>query len=213
MQLKKGSDLFRAQYGCVQKHQDEHPIPLQCHSAKRMRPDRKFVKAGRANAEYKAVFYAAVTPEVAIKEMRPWIGAYLSVAQFRTKKDLRIVNLFDVYKGFEEGFMLAINRSKLTGKNFDDYVWHTIGEAFCQPVMLSDEPHGYLPTQIIAELIKSMGYDGLAYRSSVEHERKSQEDAVPNVALFDVNAVSMQKKGWVVRITDFQLEFDDGPHY
>jgi hypothetical protein len=213
VKLPKGSNVYRAQHGCVQKDWDEQRIPLQCHNKKRMLPDRSHVRAGRANAEYKAVFYASVTPEIAVKEMRPWIGSYLSVARFRIKRDLRIVNLFDAYRGFMEGWMMSVKRSSLVGKKYDDYVWHSIGEAFCQPVTLSDDPHCYLPTQIIAEQIKSLGYDGLAYRSSTEPARRSHEEAGANVALFDLGAVSMQKKGWVVKVKSLEVEIENGPHY
>lgn len=211
--LPKGSNLYRAQHGCRQIDWDEHPETLRCHGKKRMLPDRNHVRAGRANADYKAVFYASISPDIAVKEMRPWIGSYLSVARFRVKRDLEIVNLFDAYGGFMKGFELAVRRSKLKGKEYDAYVWHCIGEAFCQPVTLSDDPHSYLPTQIIAELIKSMGYDGLAYRSSTEPERKSQEDAGANVALFDTSSVSMQQRGSVVKVTSLEIEIDNGPHY
>ncbi len=207
----KGSNVFRAQHGCVQTDSDEQRIPLSCHNKKRMFPDRNHVRAGRANAEYKAVFYASITPEIAVKEMRPWIGSYLSVARFRIKRNLRIINLFGAYRGFMEGWMLSVKRSNLVGKEYDNYVWHSIGEAFCQPVTLSDDPHCYLPTQIIAEQIKSLGYDGLAYKSSTEPAKKSHEDSVANVALFDLGAVSMQE-GWVVKVTSLEVVIEDGRH-
>ncbi|TWT80462.1 hypothetical protein CA13_18810 [Planctomycetes bacterium CA13] len=100
--LQKGSNLYRAQHGWRQTDWDEHPQPLQCHGKKRMLPENNHVRAGRANADYKAIFYASISPEIAVKEMRPWIGSYLSVARFRVKRDLKIVNLFDAYRGFKE---------------------------------------------------------------------------------------------------------------
>lgn len=38
----------------------------------------------------------------------------------------------------------------------------------------------YVPTQIIAELIKSLGYDGIAYKSSLANGH--------NIALFDLES-------------------------
>jgi len=101
----------------------------------------------------------------------------------------------------------------MKGKDFDDYLWNAMGEAFCQPVTISDDPIGYLPTQILAELIQSLGYDGLAYRSSTEPEYKGLQDAGANLALFDLGGVAMHGRGRVVKIKNLELDIYDGPHY
>jgi hypothetical protein len=178
-----------------------------------MIPNRNLVRAGRANSDRKAVFYAASNKEIAIKEMRPWIGSYVSVAAFKIKKDLRIVDFFQTYGGIYQTILFGLKRKKMTSREFDDYVWHSIGEAFCRPVTISDDPLGYLPTQIIAELIQSLGYDGLAYRSSTEPEFYGPKDAGANLALFDVGAVAMHGGGCVVKIKKLELEIEDGPLY
>jgi hypothetical protein len=213
VKLPKGTIVYRAQLDCVQKDWNEDPVPLQCHGRKRMIPNRNLVSAGRANPDRKAVFYCAVNSEIAIKETRPWIGSYVSIATFRIKRELKIVDFFTAYGGIYQSIASAIRRKKMKGKEFDDHVWHKMGEAFCQPVSISDDPIEYLPTQILTEKIQSLGYDGLAYRSSTEPEYKGLEDAGANLALFDIGAVAMHGKGWVVKINKLELEIEDGPHY
>ena len=213
VKLPKGTIVYRAQLGYRQNDSTDPPCPLNCHQRKRMLPSVNYVRQGRANSDRKVVFYAASSKETAIKEMRPWIGSYVSVAAFKIKRELKIVDFFSSYGGLHQSFAFAMKRKKMSAKEFDDYVWHSIGEAFCQPVTISDDPLGYLPTQIIAELIESLGYDGLAYRSSTVPEDYVPDDAGADLAFFDVGVAAMQGRGWVCKIKNMELEIEDGPHY
>ena len=44
-------------------------------------------------------------------------------------------------------------------------MWIAIDRAFATPVSRDDEFKEYVPTQIIAELFKSEGFDGIVYKS------------------------------------------------
>ena len=55
---------------------------------------------------------------------------------------------------------------------------------FARPVGRDDDIATYVPTQIIAELFRSEGYDGLAYRSNFG-------DGGYNIALFDIDAANL----------------------
>ena len=69
--------------------------------------------------------------------------------------------------------------SDITQQEIDDIVWADIDASFSVPVSPEDEKTSYIPTHIIAELFRSNGFDGIAYRSATS-------DAGYNVALFDV---------------------------
>lgn len=58
-----------------------------------------------------------------------------------------------------------------------------IDRAFSRPVAPSDQSSDYIPTQIIAELFKSNGFDGVFYRNSLAEGL--------NLALFDISAATM----------------------
>ena len=62
-------------------------------------------------------------------------------------------------------------------------VWRDIDKAFSMPVASNETTTDYVPTQIIAELFKNNGFDGIAYRSSLGEEH--------NITLFDLDAADL----------------------
>jgi len=68
-------------------------------------------------------------------------------------------------------------------KERERHVWEDIDRAFARPFARSDRSGDYAPTQIIAELFKANGFDGVAYRSRLGPGH--------NIALFDVNAAEL----------------------
>src|SRR6202023_1522061 len=64
-------------------------------------------------------------------------------------------------------------------------VWTRIDQAFSEPVTHADNHADYAPTQILADVLKEQGYDGVCYRSSLSSEKGF------NIAFFnpDVAAV------------------------
>jgi len=59
-------------------------------------------------------------------------------------------------------------------------MWTAIDRAFATPVSRDDESKEYVPTQIIAELFKSKGFDGIYYKSLLS-------DDGFNLALFNLD--------------------------
>jgi hypothetical protein len=57
-------------------------------------------------------------------------------------------------------------------------VWHDIDLAFAEPVTRTDDTADYAPTQILAELFRETGVDGVGYRSALGKGH--------NLALFDL---------------------------
>lgn len=79
----------------------------------------------------------------------------------------------------------------------EEAVWRDIERAFARPVSPSDDLADYVPTQIIAELFKVIGFDGVAYGSSLGSGH--------NIALFDLDAAE------IINCSLFQvknIEFD-----
>jgi hypothetical protein len=64
-------------------------------------------------------------------------------------------------------------------------VWTHIDMAFARPITRNDDSADYVPTQIIAELFKSEGFDGIGYKSSCS------EMSGFNIALFDLDAAAL----------------------
>jgi hypothetical protein len=161
-----------------------------------MKPRTHHATEGRANPLGIPCPYAASHHETAIPEGRPWIGSYVSVAQFELQRDVHVVNCVTgdqrimVYAGEPE----PLERQR--------QVWQDIDRAFSQPVTRTDDVASYAPTQVIAEFFRENGLDGVAYGSSLGPGH--------NVALFDLNVANLVSRELVV-IRSVKLGFDFEP--
>jgi len=174
--LPAGERLWRAQLGCRDSGPDRKPVP---HEPERMKPRPRRAQEGRANPKGIPCLYLARDRSTAIAETRPWKGAHVSVGKFTTCRDLKLV---DCTKDERP--------CKRYGKEprpeiREQAVWGSICHAFARPVNPCDcdDIADYVPTQTIAELLKTQGYDGIEYRSSLGEGR--------NIALFDLDAADL----------------------
>ena len=111
------------------------------------------VSEGRANPKYVKYLYVAESPTTAIFEVRPFIYDAVNIAKIQINEPLRVANI-------------AVNLDLSNDKNatVDMYVMGMIQGAFSKPTNNTDD---YIPTQVIAEFIKSLGYDGIRFNSSI----------------------------------------------
>lgn len=109
---------------------------------------------------------------------RPWLHSEISVGQFRTRKELRLVNC-----SVHPPNGLTVYWEEPDDQKKEEAVWADIDRAFSRPVTASDQSSDYVPTQIIAELFRNNGFDGVLYRSALEEGL--------NLALFDIGAATM----------------------
>nr|WP_255548061.1 RES family NAD+ phosphorylase [Erythrobacter ani] len=167
-----------------------------------MLPDASKVGEGRINPRGIACLYLATKMETAALESRPLIGSYVSIAHFRTERELRIVDCSEKLVGNLE----RIFKRTWTPEEIEKQVWTDINNAFSAPVERSDDVLTYVPTQIIAEAFKAQGFDGVAYKSGYG------EDGF-NVAVFDVAAAKLTSCG-LYRIAKMRAELDqaDNPY-
>lgn len=173
-----GSVLYRAQLGHDWTYVDEgaadceQPIGL---PPERMKPRRDRAVEGRANPKGIPYLYVATRRDTALAEVRPWVGARISCAELKAARDLRVV---DCTRHAARSFSIL----GLTPEEYwDDDVWADVDDAFARPVTAADDLADYVPTQVLAELFKSDGYDGVAYASSVGDGH--------NISLFDLDSL------------------------
>jgi len=138
-------------------------------------------KAGRANQEGVTCLYAAEDEKTAILEIHPSSGHIISVAEIGLKKDLILFN-FDFYKAFSSEFLektLPEIKEEL-GISFEKLriIFETVSELFSRPSLGKSE--NYIATQYLSEYIKSKGFDGIVYKSSLV------EKGI-NIVLFDTS--------------------------
>lgn len=160
----------------------------------RMKPLRECATEGRANPKGIPFLYLATDPKTAIGEVRPWIGSHVSVGLFKTGRELRLVNCTTGPLN-----MVHIGREPPAERR-EELVWTCIGDAFARPVTPNDAVADYAPTQIIAEIFKADGYDGIRYRSSLGEGH--------NIVLFDVDASELERRH-LFRVKNVTFDADE----
>lgn len=198
--------LWRAQLGHDWREeaqgQETFEVPA-AHPPARMKPLPEKATDGRANPRGIACLYLATKKETAALEVRPLIGSYVSVGQFKVLRDIRLVNCSAERMSNLDRWL----RETWTAEDIEKAVWLDINEAFSEPVERGDSSLDYVPTQILAEAFKRHGFDGIAYKSSYG------EDGF-NVALFDVRAADLINCG-LYRIKDVSVVMteQDNPYF
>lgn len=214
VQIPKGMILYRAQRGIDwQMQTDEHgnevgeyPIGF---DATRMKPRINQATEGRANPAGIPFLYLGTTEQTVISEVRPWVGASVSVAQF---KILRTLRALDLSRGHGQLSIGDITLRQLAGEETmspeakEKAVWIDIDNAFSRPITLSDDAADYAPTQILAELFRDEGYDAIVYKSLFGEKGF-------NVALFNPNDADILNCA-PYEVTGMELSFkQSGDHW
>lgn len=199
----EGQILWRAQVGCLFDEIGE-PQPF---DKQRMLPLKDEASEGRINPKGIPCLYAANKIETAIAEVRPWIGAEVSVAMLKTKRPLSIVDCTEDLKGKSMAIPAIMNpEDPLTEEEIETEIWNQINQAFSEPLENGDSRADYAPTQIMSELFRSSGYTGIGYKSALG-------DGL-NIAIFDpqtVEVISCQTH--TVRSVKFTSEPSGNPAY
>jgi len=181
--LDKGGVLWRAQKGYDEIIVDEQlqiSVPT-AFSPNRMKPLKDKAREGRANPKGIPYLYLATERTSAISEVRPRLGSYVSVALFTLKEDINIIDCSsDVLE--KRGIYLGNEPSDSIKES---HVWSDINEAYSTPIEDTDDSADYIPTQILSELFKNHGYEGIAY--------KSRLGAGHNLVIFDLDAVEFKR--------------------
>lgn len=114
------------------------------------------VSAGRANHKFVKYLYMSEEPVTAMFEVRPLICDSVNIARIRVNELLKIANI-------------AVNVDLYSNRDatLEMHLMGIIQGAFSMP---TNDPDDYIPTQIIAEYIKSLGYDGLRFSSSLHSD-------------------------------------------
>jgi len=131
--------------------------------------------AGRINPEGISVLYLSSDKLTALSEIRASVFDYITIGKFQALQDIKVANLSSV--GKTSPFLDDNELEKFAANR---KVFQDIANEIAKPLRRSDSPLEYLPTQYIAEFIKSQNYDGVEYASTL------REDGY-NLAAFDEN--------------------------
>lgn len=200
--IEKSTILWRAQRGYTWRTEnpgsdEEFEVPDAFDSA-RMVPSAEFVGDGRVNPRGIPCLYLASTQEAAVAEVRPWVGSYVSLAQFKFMRDVVIVDCTKEKRQFPN-WLLHETPQEIPSKKREEIAWGDIGYAFSRPVTPDEPVTEYVPTQILAETFRAHGFDGIVYKSLLGEGL--------NVALFDCAAAELINCG-LYQTNAVRYEFD-----
>lgn len=126
-------------------------------------PPNKSTKSGRANPNGISYLYLANDINTTLYEVRASLFDYVTVGTFRLEENISVVNLsrftYDVFRLAE---LESLEEVMIHGSFIDK-----LEQELSKPRRRSDSELDYLPTQYLSELIKSMGFDGIEFRSSL----------------------------------------------
>lgn len=112
-----------------------------------------FGTEGRNNIKGVSYLYLASNIETACSEVKPIVRQLLSVAEFESAKDLKIVNFA----------CDDVEIKKETNELVDlPYIFASIANEYTQPAINNEY---YVVTQVITDYIRKNGIDGIAYKS------------------------------------------------
>lgn len=119
--------------------------------------------AGRVNASGIRCLYLTNNTETALHEIRAQDFEYVTIGTFTPIADLKLVDLtvLDMISPFTDSSFdfnwFAINIPILK----------KISTEIAKPLSRQDSELDYLPTQYISDFIRSQGFDGLCYKSTL----------------------------------------------
>ncbi len=142
-------------------------------------PNPDLIRDGRSNPKFIRYLYIAESPTTAVFEVRPLLHNAVNVAGIEVKVQLTIANI-----------AVGIDVDATKNNSVDEWLMYFIQTAFSSA---TNNPDDYIASQIIAEYIRHLGYDGIRYSSSLHKGGY-------NLTVFDV------EKCEAVSSTDLRLE-------
>ena len=140
-------------------------------------------RAGRANPEGISYLYLSDKVDTTVFEIRANLFDYVTIAEFRLKEDISVVNLRDSDQYDPMPFSEAENLEDFL--IYLPFISHLENE-ISRPIRRNDNELDYISTQYLSEFIKYSGYDGVEYKSSLN-------PLGYNVALFNTDKIECLK--------------------
>lgn len=157
-------------------------------------PPLEDATAGRANPAGISCLYLADTDKTALNEIRAGVYDYVAIGEFVLIKEIDVVDLTLVDQispfGGIDNTVHAVNKKHLK----------KIGIDIAKPLRRHDSTLDYLPTQYISDFIRSRGFAGIEYKSTMN--RGGYNLAIFDEGLFECRTVD------VYDIRELKYEYD-----
>lgn len=152
--ILEGETLYRAR---INPNKIYSPLP-----EKELRaPPPEKSRNGRISSAGIPCLYTSTGLETAVHEVRPWIGAFVSVGEFKAKKDIMAVDLYN----HESPMKYYENTDEHAEKRHAAFQGNAIKHGcFLTPRHEEDEL-SYLASQYLSEMFRAKGVGAVAYGS------------------------------------------------
>lgn len=124
-------------------------------------PPSSKASSGRANPEGISCLYLSNSIDTTLHETRAGVYDYVTVGKFVLQKDIEVVNLSDIDKlspfSVSDINLIAANILHLNNISAD----------IAKPLRRHESALDYLPTQYICDYIKSQGFAGVEFKSTM----------------------------------------------
>lgn len=155
-------------------------------------PPPKDTRDMRANYRYIPYLYCANNPYISLVEVRPSLGSLVSVATIEVKEPIRLLD-----------FTVQQKPSQMTDAKKNLFL--DLSMLYSTPVANTDDILDYIPTQYIAEYVKSKGYDGIAFSSSLVPYINQKHPERCNVVVFNYQKCFVKSSN-LISITGIDIE-------
>ena len=160
-------------------------------------PPAHLVGSGRINPEGIPYLYGTSSCQSAVSEVRPWVGAHISVARFITLKNLKLVNL-------TKRPQMSFNSRDSEGQEMFSGMQLAINTIFINKLFFAAPTHeqdklSYITSQFIAERFKKLGADGILYPSVLS-------EGGLNICIFEPSNAQIQNGVEKVTVRNVTIE-------
>lgn len=171
--------------------------------------------AGRMNVQHIPAFYAAFCPDVALRELQPYISEGVAVGKFVLQRDIKVFDFTVFDRMYDEKY-----GAKGVERSYDDTRYEVVTlmqEEISKPVSSDSKSLSYIPTQVLTEYIQEhFDVDAIIFFSSLFSEARTGEKR--NIVLlnkkFDsgnfAEALSIDKEGVSIKsVKSIEYEVED----
>lgn len=159
------------------------------------KPPAKIASPGRANPKGIPYLYLSNDVKTTMYEVRASLYDYVTVAEFRLSEEIKVTSLRNMNQ--VSPFQITDINVYLQYKRFINLLEADL----MKPLRKQDTDLDYIPTQYLCEFIKSLGFDGVEYGSSLNPEGF-------NIALFNDSKVECFNTT-VYDITNISYDYEE----
>ncbi len=179
-------------------------------------PPHQYATSGRMNAQGIPVFYGAMSSDIAIAEVRPAVGSYVVVAQFKPVRPLRILDIsaLDKLIPSTDSLFDPATTEKLAISSF----LKRLSYKLTIPISGARTDSEYLITQAVSEYLSVSevnALDGIKFKSTQKACDENSNESSYNIVLFTKSSAvaGAENKKTEYAVTMYEYDCDDDSYH